>query len=113
MELDDRAVVDLRYGTVAINHWPAVVYGTVSPAWGGHPSATLEDVQSGIGWVHNTYLLEGIEKSVLRGPLTMFPKPAWFGDNKKVAAIGKKLLRFEHSPGWMKVPSIAITAMQG
>jgi acyl-CoA reductase-like NAD-dependent aldehyde dehydrogenase len=109
----DRAIVDLQYGTVAINHWPAVVFATMSPAWGGHPSATLQDVQSGIGWVHNTYLLEGFEKSVLRGPLTVFPKPAWFGDNKKVAAIGKKLLRFEHSPSWLKVPSIAITALQG
>jgi aldehyde dehydrogenase (NAD(P)+) len=109
----DDAIISLRYGTVAINHWPAVVFATMSPAWGGHPSATLQDVQSGIGWVHNTYLLEGIEKSVLRGPLTVFPKPAWFGDNKKVAAIGKKLLKFEHSPSWLKVPSIAITALQG
>jgi acyl-CoA reductase-like NAD-dependent aldehyde dehydrogenase len=109
----DRAIVELQYGSVAINHWPAIVFATMSPTWGGHPSSTLQDVQSGLGWVHNSYLLEGVEKAVLRGPLTVFPKPAWFGDNKKVAAIGKKLLKFEQNPSWLKVPSIAFTAMQG
>lgn len=109
----DKAILELRYGTVAVNHWPALAFAFMSPCWGGHPSSTLQDVQSGIGWVHNTYMLEGVEKTVVRGPLTVFPKPAWFGDNKKVAAIGKKLLRFEHSPSWLKVPSIAFTALQG
>ena len=31
----DRAILDLRYGTVAVNHWPALVFGAVSPPWGG------------------------------------------------------------------------------
>ena len=65
--LDD-ALRDLRYGTVAINHWPALGYALVTTPWGGHPSATLENIQSGLGWVHNTFMLEGIEKCVLRGP---------------------------------------------
>lgn len=109
----DKAIVDLRYGTVAINHWPALVYATVSPAWGGHPSATLENVQSGIGWVHNTYLLDGIEKSILRGPFTVFPKPAWFHDNRKVDQLGRRLLELERSPSWLKVPGVALTALGG
>jgi hypothetical protein len=107
----DRAILDLRYGTVAINHWPGLVFGLTSPAWGGHPSATLTNIQSGVGWVHNTYLLEGIDKSVLRAPLAGFPKPVWFGNHKKVYALGKKLLHMEHKPGWLRVPGIALTAM--
>lgn len=109
----DHAIMDLRYGTVTVNHWAALGFAAMSPVWGGHPSSTLEDAQSGLGWVHNTYLLEGVEKSVLRGPLKVFPKPAWFGDNRKTAAIGAKLLALEHSPGWLKLPGIALTAMQG
>ncbi len=109
----DRAIVELRYGTVAVNHWPAVAYATTSPAWGGHPSATLSDIQSGLGWVHNTYLLEGIEKTVLRGPLTVFPKPLWFCDHRQVAAVGQKMVHLEHTPSWAKVPSIALSALKG
>jgi len=36
------------------------------------------DIQSGTGWVHNTTMLEGVEKAVLRHPLTIVPKPATF-----------------------------------
>jgi acyl-CoA reductase-like NAD-dependent aldehyde dehydrogenase len=109
----DRAIVELEYGTVAVNHWPGVVYGLVAPAWGGHPSATLKDIQSGIGWVHNTHLLEGIDKTVLRAPYKIAPKPVWFPGHKRVPGIGRRLLEFERAPSWMKVPGIALTALGG
>lgn len=109
----DRAIDDLRYGTVTINQWAALGFAAMSPVWGGHPCGTLHDAQSGVGWVHNTYLLDGVEKSVLRGPLTMFPKPAWFADNKKAAVIGAKLLRLEHCRSLSKLPGIALSALQG
>ena len=58
----EKACDVLRYGVVAINHWPAVAYGAMTPPWGGHPSATLLDIQSGLGYVHNSFMFEGIEK---------------------------------------------------
>ncbi len=109
----DRAIVALRYGTVAINHWPALCYGFVSPAWGGHQSATLLDIQSGRGWVHNTYMFDGIDKSIIRGPIKAAPKPAWFYDNRKVHLLGQKMLAFEADPSWLKVPGLAMTALGG
>lgn len=109
----DRAILDLRYGAVAINHWPGIVYGFVSPPWGGHPSATLDNIQSGLGWVHNTFMLEGIEKSVTRGPLVVKPKPAWFYDNHKTHLLGPKLVAFEAHPSWLKLPNVALTALGG
>jgi acyl-CoA reductase-like NAD-dependent aldehyde dehydrogenase len=109
----DKAILDLRYGSIGINHWPGLVYGFVTPPWGGHPSATLQDIQSGLGWVHNTFMLEGIEKSVVRGPLKTGMKPAWFYDNKKMHVIGEKLLQFEASPSWLKAPGLAIAAATG
>jgi hypothetical protein len=109
----DRAIVGLRYGTVAINHWPAVGYGLVTPPWGGHPSATLADIQSGIGWVHYTYLLQGIDKAVIRGPLVAKPKPAWFYDHRQAAQLGRRLVDFEAAPGWLKVPALATLAIRG
>ena len=109
----DRAILDLRYGAVAINHWPGVVYGLVTPGWGGHPSATLEDIQSGLGWVHNTFMLEGIEKMVLRGPLKAFPRPAWFYDNKRADQIGERLIQMESGPSWLKFPGMVLQALRG
>jgi aldehyde dehydrogenase (NAD(P)+) len=109
----DRAILDLRYGTVTINHWAGLVFGSVSAPWGGHPSATLQDVQSGIGWVHNTFMLEGIEKSVFRGPIVMSPKPAWFYDNAMMSVIGTKLADFEASPSALKLPGLAIASFRG
>ena len=109
----DRAILDLRYGTVAINVWPAVAFGTVSPPWGGHPSATPEDIQSGLGWGHNSYMLEGVEKTVIRTPVTMWPKPLWFFDNQATHIVGEKLTRFELAPSAFKVPGLTAAALRG
>jgi aldehyde dehydrogenase (NAD(P)+) len=109
----DKAIVELRYGTVAINHWPALGYGFVATPWGGHPSATLENIQSGTGWVHNTYLLEGIEKGVIRGPFTLFPKPAWFVTNGKTHEIAAKMVEMEANPSVLKLPGLLASAMRG
>ncbi|HEX2570680.1 MAG TPA: aldehyde dehydrogenase [Polyangia bacterium] len=107
------AVDELRYGTVGINHWPAVSYALSSPPWGGHPSATLDNVQSGLGWVHNTFMLEGIEKAVLRGPFRAIPKPAWFYDHRNGHRVGAQLVDFEAAPGWGKVPRLALAGILG
>jgi len=109
----DQATVDLRYGTVAINLWPAVGYGTVSPPWGGHPSATLANIQSGLGWVHNTFMLGGIEKSIVRAPVVLSPKPAWYYDNKQCNQIGEKLAAFELQPRALSAPSLIVSALRG
>ena len=102
----DRAIVDLRYGTVGINHWPALSYVWGTTPWGGHPSATLDDVQSGLGWVHNTFMLGGIDKAVMRGPLTVSPYPTWFFDNRRGVAVGRLLAAMEASPSWLKLPGL-------
>jgi aldehyde dehydrogenase (NAD(P)+) len=79
--------------------------------WGGHPSANLRDVQSGLGWVHNTFMLEGIDKSVLRGPLTVKPTPIWFTGVGKAARTARKLIRLEAEPSWLKLPGIIWSAL--
>jgi aldehyde dehydrogenase (NAD(P)+) len=107
----DRAIVDLRYGTVTINHWPGVGYGLGTTAWGGHPSATLANIQSGLGWVHNTFMVEGIEKTVLRGPLVVRPKPPWFYDFTKGDRLGPKMVAFDAAPSVWKLPGVLANAL--
>ncbi|MDP3276649.1 MAG: aldehyde dehydrogenase family protein [Deltaproteobacteria bacterium] len=109
----DEAIAKLRYGAVGVNQWTGLVYGSVSPPWGAHPSSTLENIQGGLGWVHNTFMLEEIEKVVLRGPIHIAPKPPWFPTNKVSHKIGKRLVDLEADPSWLKIPGIAITALGG
>jgi aldehyde dehydrogenase (NAD(P)+) len=111
----ERAIRNLRYGTVAINHWPALGYAFITPPWGGHPSSTLEDIQSGKGWVHNAFLLndDDIEKVVVRGPLTVKPKPPWFASHKTAHEMAPRLLAMEGAPSWLKLPPIILRALKG
>ena len=53
----EKAICDLRYGTVAINTFPGIPFIFASPPWGAHPSSTQEDIQSGNGFVHNLSLI--------------------------------------------------------
>ncbi len=107
----DRAIIDLRYGTIGINHWPALGYAFGTAPWGGHQSASLSDIQSGLGWVHNSYMLEGIDKCVVRGPLVVKPAPVWFFDNEKAEGIAPKVAELEAAPSWFKVPGMLIKAL--
>jgi acyl-CoA reductase-like NAD-dependent aldehyde dehydrogenase len=109
----ERAAAELRYGAVAINCWTGVVYGLVTPPWGAHPSSTLANIQGGLGWVHNTFMLDGIEKVVLRTPLTITPKPPYFATHKNAHEVARRVLGLEAAPSWWKVPGIALKAFFG
>ena len=109
----ERAVARLRYGVVTLNAWSgfAFVYGT--PPWGAYPGATSSDIQSGTGWVHNTAMLEGIEKAVLRHPLTMVPKPATFPSHRTAHTVNRRLTYLDERASWAKVPGVIAAAMRG
>lgn len=108
----ERAIRELRYGTVAVNTWPAAGYALVSLPWGGHPTSSPQDIQSGQGWVHNTFMLEDIEKAVVRAPLTNIPAPPWVPGHRGMRELARKLVEFELGPSWLKVPGIATAALR-
>jgi acyl-CoA reductase-like NAD-dependent aldehyde dehydrogenase len=107
------AIRDLRYGTVAVNVWPAVSFAAMSTPWGGHPSATAADIQSGLGWVHNTYLLEQVDKAVFRAPLVPTLKPVWHFDHRTVHRVVPKLIELERRPSWPRFLGVAGPALRG
>ncbi len=109
----DTALAGLKYGTVGINVWPALGYALCTTPWGGHPSATLTDIQSGLGWVHDTLMLEDIEKCVVRGPLRPVPKHVYFPGHRSLHRLGRRLVDFEAAPSWLKVPGLAAAALRG
>lgn len=121
----DEAIAELRYGTVALNAWTGVGYLTAAAPWGAFPGHTLDDVQSGIGVVHNALLLEGPERTVVRGPFypaprsllhgrtTLSPKPPWFVTNRTAATTGRLLAEFAAAPRWTALPKIFASALRG
>lgn len=101
-----QAVTALRYGSIAINAWTALGFIVPTLSWGAYPGGTIDNVGSGIGVVHNALLLDGVERSVVRGPFrefprsltggrqTILPKPPWFVTARTGAVVSEGLTRF-------------------
>ncbi len=109
----ERAIARLRYGSVCLNAWSGLLFALGTPPWGAHPSSRPSDIQSGMGWVHNTPMLEGIEKAVLRHPLTIMPKPSTFPSHRTTHTLMRRLTSLEERASWMKVPGVVAAAMRG
>ncbi|MGW5381553.1 aldehyde dehydrogenase family protein [Nocardia sp. NPDC003963] len=121
----DSMIETLRYGTVAVNAWTAVGYLTPTASWGAYPGHTVDDVQSGIGVVHNAWLMDRIERTVVRGPFrpaprsvlhrewALTPKPPWFVGNRTAARTGRLLTDFAADPRWSRLPAIFASALRG
>lgn len=81
------AVEQLRYGCVGVNAWTGVGYFLTETPWGDYEGRT--------GVVHNAYLFDAPEKSVVYAPFRSFPKPPWFVTNRAADRIGRALCEFE------------------
>lgn len=110
-QLWEASLARLRYGVVTVNHWPGLAYTLMSIPWGGYPGATIADTRSGLGFVHNTYMLRGVEKTVLEGPLTMFPKPFWFPTHSAPEPIVWKLLDLYCHPSFWRLQTFLGSAL--
>jgi len=94
----ERALERLRYGGIGVNCWSAAVYALGSTSWGAFPGHPPEDIQSGNGVVHNTFLFDYPQKSVVYAPFRMRPAPPWFPDRKGLRALGESLTALEARP---------------
>lgn len=112
-EAVERAIARLRYGAVGVNSWSGFLFAYGTPPWGAYPGSSSSDIQSGTGWVHNTPMLEGIEKAVLRHPLTLVPKPATFPSHRTAHTLLRRLTSLEERASWVKVPGVVAAAMRG
>jgi acyl-CoA reductase-like NAD-dependent aldehyde dehydrogenase len=108
-----RAIDELRYGAIGLNVWPGVIYGLVSPTWGAYPGHRPEDIQSGTGVVHNAFLFDHPEKSVVSAPFRIRPTPAWFADHRDLRELGRRLVAFEAAPSWGRLLRAARAALRG
>jgi acyl-CoA reductase-like NAD-dependent aldehyde dehydrogenase len=108
----EEAIRRLRYGTVAVNVWAGYAFGFGTTPWGAFPGSTLSAIQSGRGFVHNTLMLEGVEKAVVRHPVRTFPKPLHFPSHRTAHQLGPRLLDLEVR-GWSAFPGVVAAGVRG
>jgi acyl-CoA reductase-like NAD-dependent aldehyde dehydrogenase len=104
---------ELRYGTIGINAWSGLGFALVQTPWGAFPGHISEDVQSGIGVVHNTFMFDRPERTWVEAPFRQFPKPPWFVTNRNAHRIGKLMTQFQYRPSFAKLPRILFNALRG
>jgi hypothetical protein len=109
----DGAIAQLRYGAIGINAWTGVTYSLAVTPWGAFPGQSLQDIGSGVGVVHNTYLFDRPQKSVLWAPFHIFPTPVWFAGHRNLRQLGQRLTAFEAHPTWGKLPGLLLAALRG
>ncbi len=109
----DRALERLRYGTIVVNHWAGAAYAFMSTPWGAYPGGTPQDIQSGTGVVHNTYLLEDVEKTVVRGPFRTRVKLPWFHDHRRADALVPRIAELSATGDAAVLPGLLAAALRG
>lgn len=121
----EEILAGFHYGTIAINAWTGLGFLLSAVPWGGFPGATLQDVQSGIGTAHNSFMLEKTERTVVTAPwapfprnllsggLSILPRPPWFVTNRRQHVLGRLLTEFQYKPSFAKLPRIFLNALLG
>jgi acyl-CoA reductase-like NAD-dependent aldehyde dehydrogenase len=109
----EKAVADLRYGTVSINHWSALGFALGVTPWGAFPGHARNDIGSGTDVVHNTLMFSRVEKTVVRAPFRTWPKPIWFGSHRTARRLAPMLVRFEANPNLLRLAAMMPLAAWG
>jgi aldehyde dehydrogenase (NAD(P)+) len=119
------AIAELRYGTIAVNAWTGVGYLTPRASWGAFPGHTYNDIQSGVGVVHNALFFDRAQKTVVRAPFRPFPRsvahaefalsprPPWFVTNRTADVTGRRLTYYAADGKLRHFPGIFASALRG
>ncbi|MFZ1754198.1 MAG: aldehyde dehydrogenase family protein [Caldilineaceae bacterium] len=126
----EQALADLHYGSINVNIWAASGFMLSQTSWGGYPGHTLNSAGSGIGLVHNTFLFDQAQKSIVYGNFTPFPrnlhprylrhgerhilpKPPWFVTNRQGTAVARQLFYFTADQQAWRLPGLFFHALRG
>ncbi|MEU4170428.1 aldehyde dehydrogenase family protein [Streptomyces sp. NPDC026665] len=121
----NEAVSALRYGTLGVNCWSAFGFLLGYTPWGAYPGHTRQDIGSGTGFVHNAFMLEDVEKTVLRAPFapaprglltgapSLSPRPPYFVTNRTGRTTMRRLTAYTARRGVSGLPGIFLSALRG
>jgi acyl-CoA reductase-like NAD-dependent aldehyde dehydrogenase len=121
----ERLLAELRYGCIAVNTWSALGFLLAHTPWGAFPGHPLNDIQSGKGFVHNGFLFDRPQRSIVRAPFrpfprgllhgsfAMLPRPPWFVTNRTAATTARRIVAFQAKPSLPKLLGIFLSALGG
>lgn len=107
----ERAVANLRYGSVGVNVWGASAIFLGITTWGGYAGSDIYDIQSGTGVIGNTLMFEKPQKSVIWGPFRRRPDPTQV-TSPQFPAFMRKFALYEADPKPSKFVSLLATALK-
>ena len=108
----ERAIANLRYGSIGVNVWHGLSFAMGSTTWGAYPGHPRTDIQSGTGVVGNAAMFDRPQKSVVRAPFRSRPKPPWFATAPSGYEVMRRFVAFEAEPSAAKIPGLMISAMR-
>lgn len=108
----EKAIADLRYGTVGVNIWGAygLFFGTTT--WGGYPGHDIYDIQSGTGIMANTLMFSRPQKSVVRGPFRMILDLVSV-ENPNVYKFAREYALYQYQPSLRQVMKMMWAGLRG
>ncbi|MEU6271063.1 aldehyde dehydrogenase family protein [Streptomyces populi] len=121
----NEAISALRYGTLGVNCWSAFGFLLGYTPWGAFPGHTRQDIGSGIGFVHNAFMLEDVQKTVLRAPFapaprglltgspSLSPRPPYFVTNRTGRTTMRRLTAYAVTGRASALPGIFLSALRG
>ncbi|WP_432104763.1 aldehyde dehydrogenase family protein [Streptomyces sp. bgisy091] len=121
----DEAVDALRYGTLGVNCWSAFGFLLGYTPWGAFPGHTRQDIGSGVGFVHNAFMLEDVQKTVLRAPFapaprglftgspSLSPRPPYYVTNRTGLMTMSRLTAYTADPRISRLPGVFASALRG
>ena len=109
----DRAIADLRYGSVGVNEW-AVWAGSLGyTTWGGFPGNTPEHIGSGVGVIGNWFLLDCPQKSVVSASFHPRMKPLFTASHRTLAGVMRGLVRYQTTGDLRALPGVFAAVLRG
>ena len=107
----ERALTNLRYGTISINELGVLAYLAGTATWGGFPGHDIYDVQSGIGVTNNYLMFDRPQKTVMRGSfIKVDPLLVTFRHSVEFA---NKYTCYTAAPSIWKLPGLIWTLLRG
>lgn len=108
----ERAIADLRYGTIGVNVWHALGIMIATTPWGAYPGHDASDIQSGVGVVGNAPMFARTQKAVVHGRFVTRPTPAWFVTHRRSAVAMRRLVEVQCTERWSALPRLLLAALR-
>ncbi len=112
-EVLEGAIANLRYGGIGVNAWTGAVFMLGVTTWGAFPGNSLSNIGSGRGVVHNTYLFDHPQKSVLWAPFRIWPTPIWFADHRNLRQLAQRFAALQAKSTLNNFMGVLLAALQG